>query len=104
MLVCDSFHYRLNNMFIRFDSKLYRQIISITMAANGAPLGAVFWRGRVELGPSHHMVSVSLYYHDNVIEAFNYISRYLCIITPILLKHSTIFQDYLNDILNNDNS
>ena len=42
MLVCDSFHYRLDNMSIRSDPKLDNQVIGITMATNGAPLGAVF--------------------------------------------------------------
>ena len=36
--MCDAFHYRLDNIFIRFGSILYRQIVSIPMGTNCAPL------------------------------------------------------------------
>ena len=38
--VCDALHYLLDNIFIRFGSKLYRQIVGIPMVANCAPLVA----------------------------------------------------------------
>ena len=34
----DAFHYLLDNIFIRFGSKLYRQIVGIAMGTNCAPL------------------------------------------------------------------
>ena len=37
---CVSLHYLLDNTFIRFDSKLYRQIVGIPMGTNCAPLVA----------------------------------------------------------------
>ena len=38
--MCDALHYLLNNIFIRFGSKLYRQIVGIPMGTNCAPLVA----------------------------------------------------------------
>ena len=70
--MCDAFHYRLDNIFIRFGSKLYRQIVSIPMGTNCAPL----------------VVDLFLFCYEKcclcqkkikqaVIEAFNSTSRYL---------------------------
>ena len=36
--MCDALHYLLDNIFIRFGSKLYRQIVGIPMSTNCAPL------------------------------------------------------------------
>ena len=36
--MCDALHYILDNIFIRFDSKLYRQFLGIQMGTNCAPL------------------------------------------------------------------
>ena len=38
--MCDAHHYLLDNIFIRFGSKLYRQIVGIPMGTNCAPLVA----------------------------------------------------------------
>ena len=38
--MCDVLHYLLDNIFIRFGSKLYRQIVGIPMGTNCAPLVA----------------------------------------------------------------
>ena len=38
--ICDALHYLLDNIFIRFGSKLYRQIAGISMGTNCAPLVA----------------------------------------------------------------
>ena len=42
--MCDALHYLLNNiLFIRFDSKLYRQIVGIPMGTNCAtPVADLF--------------------------------------------------------------
>ena len=42
--MCDALHYLLNNIFIRFGSKLYRQIVGIPMGTNCAPLVADLFR------------------------------------------------------------
>ena len=39
-VMCDALRYILDNIFIRFGSKLYRQIVGIPMGTNGAPLVA----------------------------------------------------------------
>ena len=38
--MCDALHYLLDNIFIRFGSKFYRQIVGIPMGTNCAPLVA----------------------------------------------------------------
>ena len=38
--MCDALHYLLDTIFIRFGSKLYRQIVGIPMGTNCAPLVA----------------------------------------------------------------
>ena len=38
--MCDVLHYLLDNIFIIFDTKLYRQIVGIPMGTNCAPLVA----------------------------------------------------------------
>ena len=38
--MCDALHYLLDNIFIRFGSKLYRQVVGIPMGFNCAPLVA----------------------------------------------------------------
>ena len=38
--MCDALHYLLDNIYIRFGSKLYRQIVSIPMGTYCAPLVA----------------------------------------------------------------
>ena len=39
-IMCDELHYHLDNIFIRFCSKLYRHIVGIPMSTNCAPLVA----------------------------------------------------------------
>ena len=41
--MCDALHYLLDDIFIRFGSKLYRQIVGIPMGTNCAPLVADFF-------------------------------------------------------------
>ena len=36
-IVCDALHYPLDNIFLRFCSKLYGQIVGIPMGTNCAP-------------------------------------------------------------------
>ena len=38
--VCDALSYILDNIYIRFGNKLYRQIVGIPMGSNRAPLVA----------------------------------------------------------------
>ena len=72
--MCDALHYLLDNIFIRFGSKLYRQIVGIPMGTNCAPLVAdlfLFCYDR------DFMLSLSDNNQADIIEAFNSTSRYL---------------------------
>ena len=72
--VCDALTYLPDNIYIRFGTKLYRQIVGIPMATNCAPLVADLFLFCYE---RDFMDSLN---HDNqvdVIEAFNSTSRYL---------------------------
>ena len=72
--VCDALSYLLDNIYIRFGTKLYRQIVVIPMGTNCAPLVADLFLYCYE---RDFMDSLN---HDNladVIKAFNSTSRYL---------------------------
>ena len=72
--MCDALHYIFDNIFIRFGSKLYRQIVGIPMDTASAPLVAdliLFYYER------DFMLSLSDNNHSDIIEAFNSTSRYL---------------------------
>ena len=69
--MCDALHYLLDNIFIRFGSKLYRQIVGIPMGTNCSPLVAdlfLFCYDR------DFMFSLS---DNNLTQAFNTTPRYL---------------------------
>ena len=72
--VCDAFVYLLDNIFIRFGTKLYRQTIGIPMGTNCAPLVADLFLFCYE---RDFMKSLSLENQADIIEAFNSTSRYL---------------------------
>ena len=72
--MCDALHYLLDNIFIRFGSKLYRQIVGIPMGANCAPLVADLFLFCYE---RDFMLSLSDNNQTDTIEAFNSTSRYL---------------------------
>ena len=72
--MCDAVHYLLENIFIRFDSKLFKQIVGIPMCTNCAPLVAdlvLFCYER------DFMLSLSDNNQTDIIEVFNSTSRYL---------------------------
>ena len=64
----------LDNIYIRFGSKLYRQIVGIPMGNNCAPLVADLFLFCYE---RDLMLSLSENDQSGVIEAFNSTSRYL---------------------------
>ena len=72
--MCDALHYLLDNIFIRFGSKLYRQNVGIPMGTNCAPLVADLFLFFYE---RDFMLSLSDNNQTDIIEAFNLISRYL---------------------------
>ena len=72
--MCDALRYFLDNIFIRFGSKLYRQIVSIPLCTNCAPLGADLFLFCYE---RDFMLSLSDNNQADIIEAFNSTFRYL---------------------------
>ena len=70
--IFDALHYPLDNILIRFSSKLYRQIVGIPMGTDCAPLVAVLFCYEREF-----MLSMSDNNQPDIIEAFNSTSRYL---------------------------
>ena len=70
--VCEVFTVLLDNIYIRFGSKLYRQIVGIPMGTNCAPLVADLF-----FYESDFMLSLSDDNQTEVIEAFNSTSRYM---------------------------
>ena len=67
-------NYLLDKIFIRFGSKLYRQIVGIPMGINCAPLVADLFMFCYE---RDFMLSLSDNNQADIIEAFNSTSRYL---------------------------
>ena len=72
--MCDDLHFLLDNIFIRFGSKLYRQIVGIQMVTNCAPLVADLF---LLCNEKDFMLSLSDNNQTDIIEAFNSTSRYL---------------------------
>ena len=72
--MCDALHNLLDNVFIRFCSKLYRQIVGFSMGTRCAPLVADLFLFCYE---RDFMLSLSDNNQTDTIEAFNSTSRYL---------------------------
>ena len=72
--MCDALYYLLVNIFIRFGSKLYRQIVGIPIGTYCSPLAADLFLFCYE---RDFMLSLSDNNQTDIIEAFNSISRYL---------------------------
>ena len=72
--MCEALTFLLDNIYIRFGSKLYRQIVGIPMGTNCAPLIADLFLFCYE---RDFMLSLSENNQSEVIEAFNSTSRYL---------------------------
>ena len=71
--MCEDLTFLLDNIHIRFGSKLFRQIVGIPMCTNCAPLVADLFLFCYE---RDFMLSLSEKYQSGVIEAFNSTSRY----------------------------
>ena len=71
--VCEALTFLLDNIYIRFGSKLYRQIVGIPMGTNCAPLVADLFFFCYE----RDFISLSEDNQSDLIEAFNSTSRYL---------------------------
>ena len=71
---CDAQTFLLDNIFIRFGTKLYRQVVEIPMGTNCVPLVADLFLFCYE---RDFMMSLSDDKQSDVIDAFNTTSRYL---------------------------
>ena len=89
--VCDALSFLLDNIYIRFGTKLYRQCFGILMGTNCAPLVADFFI-RYERDIMKNLSSDN---HYDVIKAFNLTSRYL---DDILNIDNPYFEGMVNQI------
>ena len=78
--VCEALIYLLDNIYIRFGTKLYRQIVGIPMGTNCAPLVADLFLFCYE---RDFMTSLSDVKQAEIIEAFKSTSRYLDVLLNI---------------------
>ena len=90
--VCDDLSYLLDNIYIRFGSKLYRQIVGIPMGTNCAPLVADLFLFCYE---RDFMTSLSDDNQADIIEAFNSTFRYL---DDLLNIDNPYFEGMVNQI------
>ena len=90
--VCDALTFLLDNIFIRFGTKLYRQVVGIPMGTNCAPLVADLFLFCYE---RDFMMSLSDDKQADVIEAFNTTSRYL---DDILNINNVYFENMVSQI------
>ena len=72
--VCEALIYLLDNIYIRFGTKLFRQIVGIPIGTNCAPLVADLFLFCYE---RDFMTSLSDVKQAEIIEAFKFTSRYL---------------------------
>ena len=93
--VCEALTFLLDNIYIRFGSKLYRQVVGIPMGTNSAPLVADLFLFCYE---RDFMLSLSEDNQSDVIEAFNSTSRYLddllALTITSLIAWSTLFKGW----------
>ena len=90
--VCDALTFLLDNIFIRFGDKLYRQVVGIPMGTNCAPLVADLFLFCYE---RDFMMSLSDDKQADVIDAFNTTSRYL---DDILNINNVYFDNMVSQI------
>ena len=90
--VCDALTFLLDSIFIKFGTKLYRQVVRIPMDTYCAPLVAelfLFWYDR------DFMMSLSYDNQADVIDAFYTTSRYL---DDILNINNVYFDNMVSQI------
>ena len=90
--VCDALSFLLDNTYIRFGTKLYRQIVGIPMGTNCAPLVADLFLFCYE---RDFMKDLSSDNQADVIKAFNSTSRYL---DDLLNIDNPYFEGMVNQI------
>ena len=86
--MCDALHYVLDNVFIRFGSEFYRQIVGIPMGTNCCRFVFFYYE-------EDFMLSLSDNNQIAIIEAFNSTSRYL---DDLLNIYSPYFEQRVGQI------
>ena len=94
--VCDALTFLLDNIFISFGSKPYRQVVGISMGTNCAPLVADLFLFCYE---RDLMMSLSDDKQADVIDAFKTTSRYL---DHIMNKNNVYFNNIVSQIYPSD--
>ena len=94
--MCEALTFLLDNIYIRFGSKLYRQIVGIPMGTNCAPLGADLFLFCYE---RDFMLTLSEDNQSDVIEAFNSTARYL---DDLLNIDNNFFDSMVNRIYHSE--
>ena len=90
--VCGALSFLLDNIYIRFGTKLYRQIVGIPMGTHCAPLVADLFLFCYERDFMKNLFSDN---QADVIKAFNLTSRYL---DDLLNIHNPYFEGMVNQI------
>ena len=90
--VCDALSFLLDNIYLRFGTKLYRQIVGIPMGTNCAPLVADLFLFCYE---RNFMKDLSSNNQADVIKAFNLTFRYL---EDLLNIDNPYFEGMVNQI------
>ena len=90
--MCDALSFLLDNIYIRFGTKLYKQILGIPMGTNCAPLVADLFSFCYEID---FMKNLSSDNQADVIKAFNLTSRYL---DDLLNIDNPYFEGMVNQI------
>ena len=94
--VCDALTFLLGNIFIRFGTKLYRQVVGIPMGTNCAPLVADLFLFCYE---RDFMMSLTDDKQADVIDAFNTTFRYL---DDILNINNVYFDNMVSQIYHSE--
>ena len=90
--VCKALIFLLDNVYIRFGSKLYRQIVGLSMGTNYVPLVADLFLFCYKTG---FILSLSDANQSEVVEAFSSTSRYL---DDLLSIDDNVFDSMVNHI------
>ena len=90
--VCEALTFLLDNIFIRFGTKQYRQVVGIAMGTNCAPLVSDLF---LRCYQRDFMMSLSDDKQADVIDAFNTTSRYL---DDILSINNVYFDNMVSQI------
>ena len=96
--VCDALTFLLDNIFIRFGTKLYRQVVGIPMGTTCAPLVADLFLFCYE---RDFMMSLSDDKQADVIDTFNTTFRYL---DDILNINNVYFDNMVSQIYPSESS